>query len=185
MDTPQEAMMIAKELLDGLDRRWLHVVRVATEADKLASTIFDDYSEGEVFVMAAWLHDIGYAPPLAKTGFHHLDGATYLEERGEHRLACLVAHHSSGAQEAHLRGFDQEMSRFPDEPGLIADCLTYCDLSNGPEGQPMELNQRIDEVERRYGRDDVVPQGLRLAYPLLAKSFAHVESLRSRVGSSE
>jgi hypothetical protein len=77
------------------------------------------------------------------------------------------------------------MSRFPDEPGLIADCLTYCDLSNGPEGQPMELNQRIDEVERRYGRDDVVPQGLRLAYPLLAKSFAHVESLRSRVGSSE
>ena len=185
MDTPQEAVTLAKELLDGMDRRWSHVVKVATEAEELASTIFDDKSEGEVLVMAAWLHDIGYAAPLAKTGFHHLDGANYLGERGEHRLACLVAHHSSGTQEGHLRGLDQEMSRFPAEPGLIADCLTYCDLSNGPEGQPMELNQRIDEVERRYGRDDVVPQGLRLAYPLLAKSFAHVESLRSRVGSSE
>jgi hypothetical protein len=185
MDTPSEAMTLAKELLGGMDRRWSHVMRVAARAEELAATLIDDVSEGEVLVMAAWLHDIGYAGILAKTGFHHLDGANYLEGIGEHRLACLVAHHSSGAQEAHLRGFDQEMSRFPDEPGLIADCLTYCDLSNGPEGQPMELNQRIDEVERRYGKDDVVPQGLRLAYPQLAKSFAHVESLRSRVGSSE
>jgi predicted HD phosphohydrolase len=185
MDTPQEAMTLAKELLDGMDRRWSHVMRVAARAEELAATLIDNVSEGEALVMAAWLHDIGYAGTLAKTGFHHLDGANYLEEIGEHRLACLVAHHSSGTQEGHLRGFDQEMSRFPVEPGLIADCLTYCDLSNGPDGQPMELTQRIDEVESRYGKDDVVPKGLQLAYPQLTKSFTHVELLRSQVVSNE
>ena len=185
MNTPQEAMSLARMLLRGMDRRWAHVVRVATEAEELASTIFDDKPEGDVLIMGAWLHDIGYASALAKTGFHHLDGANYLEKCGEDRLACLVAHHSSGAQEGHLRGFDQDMSRFPVEPGLISDCLTYCDLSNGPDGQPMELTQRIDEVERRYGKDDVVSRGLRLAYPQLAKSFAHVELLRQQVRTSE
>jgi hypothetical protein len=34
--------------------------------------------DGDLLVSAALLHDIGYAPDLAMTGFHPLDGARYL-----------------------------------------------------------------------------------------------------------
>ncbi|WP_406239339.1 hypothetical protein [Nocardia sp. NBC_01009] len=30
---------------------------------------------------AAWLHDIGYAPDIARIGFHPVDGAEFLRER--------------------------------------------------------------------------------------------------------
>jgi HD superfamily phosphodiesterase len=29
---------------------------------------------------AAWLHDIGYSPEIAVSGFHPLDGARYLRD---------------------------------------------------------------------------------------------------------
>jgi HD superfamily phosphodiesterase len=57
-----------------------------------------------VLIAAAYLHDIGYAPTLARTGFHPLDGAVHLRELGEERLAGLVAHHSGAETEARLRG---------------------------------------------------------------------------------
>jgi hypothetical protein len=47
----------------------------------------------EILVAAAWLHDIGYAPGLAETGFHPLDGARWLRTAGfGDRLAGLVAY---------------------------------------------------------------------------------------------
>jgi hypothetical protein len=43
-------------------------------------------------VMAAWLHDIGYAPELAVTGFHPLDGARFLRRAGaDGQVVSLVA----------------------------------------------------------------------------------------------
>ncbi|GHE88447.1 hypothetical protein GCM10018772_10160 [Streptomyces fumanus] len=49
-----------------------------------------------LLVVAAPLHDVGYAPALAATGFHPLDGARFFrDERGaDERLARLVANHS-------------------------------------------------------------------------------------------
>jgi hypothetical protein len=44
MDAPSEVRTLAKELINGMDRRLLHVVRVITEAENFASTIFDDYT---------------------------------------------------------------------------------------------------------------------------------------------
>jgi hypothetical protein len=44
----------------------------------------------DVLVAAAWLHDVGYAPELAVTGFHPLDGAQHLEAAGfGRRIAAL------------------------------------------------------------------------------------------------
>ena len=33
-----------------------------------------------LLLAAAWLHDIGYAPTVRKTGFHPLDGGLYLRD---------------------------------------------------------------------------------------------------------
>ncbi|MEU1246116.1 hypothetical protein [Micromonospora arida] len=42
----------------------------------VAATVGDDAALLEA---PAILHDVGYAPHLAKTGFHPLDGAVYLK----------------------------------------------------------------------------------------------------------
>jgi HD superfamily phosphodiesterase len=69
------------------------VQAVAARATELARTV--DKADRDLLVAAAWVHDIGYAPPLAVTGFHPLDGARHLDRSGFlARLAALVAHHS-------------------------------------------------------------------------------------------
>ncbi|MEU4223899.1 hypothetical protein AB0F17_06375 [Nonomuraea sp. NPDC026600] len=52
------------------------------------------YSQGAVS-----LHDLGYAPDLVETGFHPLDGASYLRDavKADDTLYRLVAHHSCAA----------------------------------------------------------------------------------------
>jgi HD domain len=62
--------------------------------------------EADLLTSAAILHDVGYAPRLARTGLHPLDGARYL--RGAHDayelLQRLVANHSVALPEAEDRG---------------------------------------------------------------------------------
>jgi HD superfamily phosphodiesterase len=48
--------------------------------------------DATLLLAAALLHDVGYAPDIAHTGFHPLDGAWYLREVGApDRLTALVA----------------------------------------------------------------------------------------------
>ena len=64
---------LAQALLqEPLPRRWAHVQGVAARALSLAPVLGADAGLLEA---AAWLHDIGYAPGLAVTGLHALDGA--------------------------------------------------------------------------------------------------------------
>jgi HD superfamily phosphodiesterase len=73
--TIDDAARLAEErLAEVLPRRWRHVRSVARRARWVAKELAlpDD------LLTAAWLHDIGYAPELAETGFHPLDGARYL-----------------------------------------------------------------------------------------------------------
>jgi HD superfamily phosphodiesterase len=60
-------------------------------------------------IAAAWLHDIGYAPPLNRLGFHPVDGARYVREQGQERLASLVAYHSGARLEAEERGLVEDV----------------------------------------------------------------------------
>jgi hypothetical protein len=79
------------------------VQAAAAQAGRIAPAVLPA-EERETLIAAAWLHDIGYAPALAKTGFHPLDGARHLEALGvDRRLCCLVAHHSGATFEAEER----------------------------------------------------------------------------------
>ncbi|MHB8334854.1 MAG: HD domain-containing protein [Acidimicrobiales bacterium] len=177
MDSRLWAENYASSLLAGNPRRWDHSCAVASLASSLAELLVDDPEERSILVAAAWLHDIGYAPLLAKTGAHHLDGAIRLEGMGEHRLACLVAHHGSGAAETALRGFSDEFAQFPREFSLVADILTYCDLSCGPDGTRLDLDTRLREIRTRYGADHVVVRGLEVSDSLIRDACSHVELL--------
>ena len=114
MNQADWAEELARKLLEvPLPRRWAHVQGVAAQARSLAPILGDD---ADLLEAAAWLHDIGYSPELAETGFHPLDGARYLRDvaLADPVLCSLVAHHSCAVIEAEERGLADELRReFP------------------------------------------------------------------------
>ncbi len=168
----------SRQLLNPLGRRWRHTQTVADTAGQL--TIGLAAEDADVLVAAAYLHDIGYAPELAITGFHPLDGARHLRVLGHERLAGLVAHHTQGRHEARLRGLQEALAEFDDEDSLVSGALAYCDLTTGPSGERMTPVQRLLDVEARYGEDSPVTNGLRAAWPDLMHSIDQVAELRTQ-----
>jgi hypothetical protein len=166
----------ARILLSPLGRRWRHAEAVADTARDLGSWLASE--DTDVLVAAAYLHDIGYAPELAVSGFHPLDGAWHLRALGDERLAGLVAHHTGARHEARLRGLDQALGEFHDEGSFVSAALAYCDLTTGPSGERVTPEQRLLDVEARYGEDSPVSIGLRAAWPELMDAVRQVDELR-------
>lgn len=154
-----------EKLAEALPRRWAHVQGVATRAREVAGAVGQDASLLEA---AAILHDVGYAPDLATTGFHPLDGARYLEQLGApDRLVHLVAHHSYAALEADLRGLAGELASYEDECTVTRDALWCCDLTTTPDGDATDARDRIAEIKQRYGPGDLVTTFITDASPEL------------------
>jgi hypothetical protein len=142
------------------DARWPHVQAVGAKAATLAPAYGLD---GEVLVAAAWLHDIGYAPELATSGFHPLDGGRFVTGLGAVRVAGLVAHHSGAAIESELRGLSRELAEFADEGGPVRDALWTCDMTTNPVGRPVTFDERLAEITDRYGPEHTVPRAIAAA----------------------
>jgi hypothetical protein len=169
----------ATSFLPPLGNRWLHVQGVVARAHEVGQ-IFDE-DEKACLIAAAYLHDIGYAPALQKTGFHPIDGAYYLRSQGQERLASLIAYHSEAQFEAQLRGLTSELAIFPREQSVVADALTYCDITTSPIGQSISLQERIDGILSRYDRQDIVVQAMYQAMPTWARIVRRMQrSLRER-----
>jgi putative nucleotidyltransferase with HDIG domain len=165
------ARELTKDLLAGsLPRRWAHCQGVGRKAESIAEAFGAD---SEVLVCAAWLHDIGYSPDLAVTGFHPLDGARYLRDKTdvEPRVCSLVAYHSCAAIEAHNRELaDVLASEFEPVGGLLADALTFADMTTSPDGSPVMVDDRLAEILNRYGPDDLVARSIGEASPEIRRA---------------
>jgi HD domain len=120
-----------------------------------------------MLVAAAYLHDIGYARSLTRSGLHALDGAEYLRGQGQERLASLVAHHSGARFEAEERGLADELAAFELEEGPVMDALDFADMTTGPSGEAVAFDDRIEEILRRYPAGDPVHRAVRRARPAL------------------
>jgi HD superfamily phosphodiesterase len=178
MKLSEWAEIHAGDLLRPLGRRWRHAQAVAETARELASGMAPE--DADFLVAAGYLHDIGYAPELAMTGFHPLDGARHLRALGHERLAGLVAHHTRADHEARLRRLDSALAEFDDEESIVSAALAYCDLTTGPNGRRMTAEQRLIDVEARYGVGSPVTRGLQAAWPELMQAVEEVEALRRR-----
>jgi hypothetical protein len=173
---------VARDKLAGaLPRRWAHVRGVAHRARQAASLFREDV---QLLVMASFLHDVGYAPDLAETGFHPLDGARYLRSIGAPaRLTNLVAHHSCAVLEAEQRGLSAELAEFEDEgPTPLRDALWWADMTTTPDGEPTTVEQRVREIQERYGPDDVVSCFIRWAWPELKAAVDRTEARLREAG---
>ena len=163
-------------LLLGASQRWEHVSGVAAAAADAASAVRGE--EADLHVAAAWLHDIGYAAGVAETGFHPLDGGRYLRRMGWPEPLCtLVAHHTAALVEAEARGLADVLIReFPPVDSPTSDALTFADMTTGPTGQRVDVEERIAEILERYDPGHVVHESIRRNAPTLIATVRRVEA---------
>jgi hypothetical protein len=175
--SPSWAREIARRALaDALPDRWAHTQGVAAQVRAVGPVLGWDT---DLIEAAAWLHDIGYAPALAVTGFHPLDGARHLRDQQDATPAVctLVAHHSGAVTEAAERGLsDPLLAEFPldshaDEQ-VIA--LTYCDFTTGPRGERLSPEERIAEILSRYEPGSPVHRAVQTSAPHLLSQCREV-----------
>jgi hypothetical protein len=166
-----------QELAFALPRRWAHSQGVARRARELVHILSD---AGYLLEAAAYLHDIGYAPRLARTGFHPLDGARFLRDvhLADGRVTRLVANHSFALLEAAERGLRTELEvEFPlPEDQVLVDALVWCDMTTTPDGGPTTAEKRVAEIAARYSASSPVGRFIRTAAPKLLAAAERVES---------
>ncbi len=164
------------ELAGALPRRWAHSQGVAARAEELAKLLGE---QAALLRSAAVLHDVGYAPRLAVTGFHPLDGARFLrdEHTADDQLTRLVANHSFALLEAEERGLREALEdEFPlVEDQLLVDALVYCDMTTTPGGKQTTAGERVAEIVGRYGADSIVGRFIRRAEPKIIAAVGRIE----------
>jgi hypothetical protein len=176
------AEQLAQALLqEALPRRWAHVQGVAARARSLTPVLGAD---ADLLEAVAWLHDAGYAPDLAVTGLHQLDGARYLRDAQDaDTMPCrLVAHHSCAIVEAGERGLAEALDlEFEQAPQGLSNALTYCDMTTSPDGELVPVEQRLAEIQRRYGPAHLVSRSIQRATPMILRA---VEQVNARTAKS-
>ena len=120
-------------------------------------------------VTAATLHDIGYGHPA--TGFHSLDGARFLAGLGFSTTVChLVAYHSASVLEADERGIERsayDQFAVDADLGTAHSLLWWADMTTGPTGQTVTVEDRLYEIRARYRPETVVAKFIERAWPVL------------------
>lgn len=171
---PAFAAVLAEDLLAPLVDRYRHTRQVAACAEELAAAV--PAADRDLLVVAAWWHDLGYAPQLVQTGFHPIDGARYLAANGQSsRLCALVAHHSAATFEAKERGLTEELAGWRREKSALADALWTADMTTGPRGQVLQYQERLAEIFGRYGEDSIVGRAMTNARPSIELAIERTE----------
>lgn len=166
------------ELAAVLPRRWAHSLGVAERAAGLVTVLGEEWAS---LASAAMLHDVGYAPRLAVTGFHPLDGARFLRDvhQAGDRLVRLVANHSFALLEAEERGLravlEVEFPLLGDQ--RLVDGLVWCDMTTTPEGDRTTVEARVAEIVDRYGAGSVVGRFIRRASPEIFAAVRRVDAM--------
>jgi hypothetical protein len=153
---------------------------VAARARGLAAVLG---ANADLLEAAAWLHDIGYAPGLADTGLHSLDGARYLRDaqHADTLLCRLVAHHSCAIIEADERGLADVLTlEFEPAPHALSSVLTYCDMTSSPDGELVPAVQRLAEIQQRYGPGHLVSRSIQRATPMILRAVEQVQDRAAR-----
>ena len=176
------ARALVADLLGSLPNRRAHSLAVGAEASRIAALAAPEARAA--LIVAAYLHDIGYAPAAVDTGAHQLDGARLLRrERYGERVCGLVAHHTGAIHEAREHSLDTHLlAEFPEPDAELLALLTYCDLSTGPTGEPVNVEARLADIFGRYGEEHPVSRAMRAAEAGLLVTAAAVRSRLKSVG---
>ena len=59
---------------------------------------------------------------------------------------------------------------------MVADTLWYADLTTGPDGEALTVEERLAEITERYGPEDIVTAFVELAQPELIGAVRRTEA---------
>jgi hypothetical protein len=115
---------------------------------------------------------------VARAGYAELCISVAPRVRDPERDTRLVANHSCAIIGARLCGLACELAgEFPEVDEVVAEALTYCDMTTSPTGQPVDLDTRLKEITDRYGEVHVVTRSMRQAWPHIQAAELVVRSL--------
>lgn len=169
------ARTTAQELLGpALPRRWAHTQGVAAAAADLIGDF--TAAQATTLVTAAWLHDIGYSPAVAATGFHPLDGARFLRAQGlSVEVVSLVAFHTGAQFEADCRELAAELAEFPAPAAVLLDAVTCADMTTSPAGVPIAAEARLTDIFNRYSPGTAVSDAVHTSAPDLLAAVSRCQ----------
>lgn len=75
-----------------------------------------------------------------------------------------------------MRDLNKELSVFADEESPLRDALWYCDMTTGPDGELLTIDQRISEILSRYGAGTLVYEFINEARAELSEAVQRTES---------
>lgn len=166
-----------RSLFSNDPQRLSHIFGVMDTAKRLGPQLPGDSFSNDL-EMAALFHDIGYAPPLRKTGFHPLDGAIFLTRYGapEQVVDAVIRHSGAETEAMHHPEISSIYSRLPhvNNNSLLVDALTFCDLRTSSGGHRSTLRQRCQDIELRYGSEHAVSRNLRKNISVFQSAFDRV-----------
>ena len=184
LQTPQVVDLagdLARYVLHEHPERIRHTEGVVERAKLLTVAVPADHAP--LLVAAAWLHDIGYAQTLRRTGFHPLDGALALRDLGWPAEVCtLVAHHSGARYVAAVRDLQDQLEPFSFQQDLLSDAVTVADQTAGPNGVAMSITERMDDMLARHGSDSPNAQAHPRRGPYLLSAAARVATRMQQAG---
>ena len=91
------------------------------------------------------------------------------------RLVNLVANHSCARFEADQRDLLPQLDAYEPEHGAVADALIYADMTTGPTGTAMSVEDRLAEILRRYSKEDPVHRAITEASGEIEAAVSRVE----------
>ncbi|WP_433196667.1 HD domain-containing protein [Nocardia sp. CA-107356] len=158
------------ELLASLtESRRVHSLAVGRRLESVAHMLPEHLRQDAI--TAAYLHDVGYGYPV--TGFHPIDGANFLESLGYSPVVChAVAFHSASVVEADVRGldlaaFDRFKATNVDALDTVDAFVWWADMTTGPNGELLTVDERLDEILSRYEPGSTVHTAISRAEPLI------------------
>ena len=133
--------------------RLAHMRDVASFAEDFGDSFSLPADHAALLSRAALLHDVGYAPTLRRFGYHPLDGALFLEARGEHPWVVEgVLRHSWAGRKA---GLDSDVSaHYARRPPLCAadgrvGAVTVADWRAAGVGGRVSFARRYQDIAQR------------------------------------
>jgi HD superfamily phosphodiesterase len=173
--------LVRRELEKSQPRRYAHLIGAHRRSKTIAQMFNKD--DARVLMVASLVHDIGYCKTAFETGLHALDGARFLAKRGfPKRICSLVAHHSCAHQEADLRGLSVELAEWEDERTLLRDALWWVDMTTSPDGSVVAFDERVAEIQERYGPDELITHFIQQAKAELRDAVERTDERLSLAG---
>lgn len=152
------------------ERRLHHILGVARRCREIAEERgYNEDGQRQAFLLG-WLHDIGYE--FGDNVSHAAEGASLLvsdpgdlskagiggcgENPGDYPYAREIFYHGVPAKERKIEEFDFLAEGFIDKGSVfrspMLDILNRADMETMPDGKRCTAEQRLQDVEARYGK---------------------------------